>query len=62
MFLRGTMASRESVKRWFYRFSRLFSVDRRFRDALAIMRRRPLSLYFLLSLWLVGLGADDRMS
>jgi transposase-like protein len=31
-----TMASRESVRRWFHRFSKIFSVDRRFRGAVAV--------------------------
>jgi transposase-like protein len=31
-----TMASRESVRRWLHRFSKVFSVDRRFRDAVAV--------------------------
>jgi len=31
-----TMASRESVRRWFHRFSRIFSVEKRFRDAVAV--------------------------
>jgi transposase-like protein len=31
-----TMASRESVRRWFYRFSRVFSVERRFRDTVVV--------------------------
>jgi putative transposase len=34
MFLRGTNASRESVRRWFHRFSKLFSVGRRFRNTM----------------------------
>jgi putative transposase len=36
MFLRGTNSSRESVRRWFHRFSRLFSVGRRFRCYVAV--------------------------
>ena len=36
MFLRGTIASRESVRRWFHRFSKIFSVEGRFRDAVAV--------------------------
>jgi transposase-like protein len=36
MFLRGTNASRESVRRWFHRFSKLFSVERRFRNTIAV--------------------------
>jgi transposase-like protein len=36
MFLRGTNASRESVRRWFHRFSKLFSVGRRFRYYVAV--------------------------
>jgi len=31
-----TMTSRESVRRWFHRFSRIFSVERRFRRAVAL--------------------------
>jgi transposase-like protein len=31
-----TMASRESVRRWFHRFSSIFSVERRFRRAVAV--------------------------
>jgi transposase-like protein len=31
-----TNASRESVRRWFHRFSRLFSVGRRFRNTIAV--------------------------
>jgi len=31
-----TMASRESVKRWFHRFSRIFSTEKRFRRAVAL--------------------------
>jgi transposase-like protein len=31
-----TMASRESVRKWFHRFSRIFSVDRRFRGTVAV--------------------------
>jgi putative transposase len=36
MFPRGTTASRESVRRWFHRFSKIFSVEGRFRDAVAV--------------------------
>jgi transposase-like protein len=36
MFLRGINASRESVRRWFHRFSRLFSVGRRFKYYVAV--------------------------
>jgi transposase-like protein len=36
MFLRGTNASRESVRRWFHRFSKIFSVGRRFRNTIAV--------------------------
>jgi transposase-like protein len=36
MFLRGTNASRESVRRWFHGFSKLFSVGRRFRYYVAV--------------------------
>jgi hypothetical protein len=32
MFLRGNIASRESVRRWFHKFS----VERRFRDSVAV--------------------------
>jgi transposase-like protein len=31
-----TMASRESVKRWFHRFSRIFSVEEKSRDTVAV--------------------------
>jgi len=31
-----TMASRESVRRWFHRFSSIFSVEERFRDSVAL--------------------------
>ena len=31
-----TMTSRESVRRWFHTFSRIFSVERRFRDSVAL--------------------------
>jgi transposase-like protein len=31
-----TMASRESVRRWFHRFSRIFSVEKKFRNAIAV--------------------------
>jgi len=31
-----TMASRESVRRWFHRFSRIFSIEKRFRRAVAL--------------------------
>ena len=31
-----TMASRESVRRWFHRFSSIFSVEERFRRAVAL--------------------------
>jgi transposase-like protein len=31
-----TMASRESVRRWFHRFSKIFSVDKKFRDTVAV--------------------------
>jgi transposase-like protein len=31
-----TMASRESVRKWFHRFLSIFSVDRRFRDTVAV--------------------------
>jgi len=33
---RLTVASRESVRRWFHRFSRIFSVEKRFRNAVAL--------------------------
>ena len=36
MFPRGTIASRESVRRWFHRFSKIFSVERRFRNTIAV--------------------------
>ena len=31
-----TMASMESVRRWLHRFSRIFSVEKKFRDAVAV--------------------------
>ena len=31
-----TMASRESVRRWFHRFSKIFSVEKKFRKAVAL--------------------------
>jgi transposase-like protein len=31
-----TNASRESVRRWFHRFSKIFSVERRFRNTIAV--------------------------
>jgi transposase-like protein len=31
-----TTASRESVRRWFHRFSRIFSVDKKFRNTIAV--------------------------
>jgi transposase-like protein len=31
-----TMASRENVRRWFHRFSKIFSVDKKFRDTVAV--------------------------
>ncbi len=31
-----TMASRESVRRWFHRFSRIFSIEKRFRNSVAV--------------------------
>jgi len=31
-----TMASRESVRRWFHRFSSIFSVEKKFRNAVAV--------------------------
>jgi transposase-like protein len=31
-----TMASRESVRRWSHRFSRIFSVEKRFRDTITL--------------------------
>jgi len=31
-----TMASRESVRRWFHRFSRIFSVEKKFRNSVAL--------------------------
>jgi len=36
MFLRGTNASRESVRRWFHRFSKIFSVGKKFRNTIAV--------------------------
>jgi putative transposase len=36
MLLRGTNASREGVRRWFHRFSRLFSVEKKFRNTIAV--------------------------
>jgi putative transposase len=36
MFPRGTNASRKSVRRWFHRFSKIFSVERGFRGAVAV--------------------------
>jgi transposase-like protein len=47
MFLRGTNASRESVRRWFHRFSKLFSVERRFRNTIAV-DETVVSMYGLL--------------
>jgi hypothetical protein len=32
----STMASRESVRKWLHKFSRIFSVNRRFRDVIAV--------------------------
>jgi hypothetical protein len=32
----ATMASRESARRWFHKFSKLFSVERRFRDSVTV--------------------------
>jgi hypothetical protein len=32
-----TTASRDSVRRWFHRFSKIFSVERRFRDYVAVV-------------------------
>jgi len=31
-----TMASRGSVRRWFHRFSRIFFVEKKFRDTVAV--------------------------
>jgi transposase-like protein len=31
-----TMASRESVRKWFHKFSKIFSVERRFRNTIAV--------------------------
>jgi len=31
-----TTASRESVRRWFHRFSKMLSVDKKFRDTVAV--------------------------
>jgi transposase-like protein len=36
MFLRGTNASRKSVRRWFHRFSKIFSVEKKFRNTIAV--------------------------
>jgi transposase-like protein len=36
MFLRGTNASRESVRKWFHRFSKIFSVGKKFRNTIAV--------------------------
>jgi transposase-like protein len=36
MFLRGTNASRESVRKWFHRFSKIFSVGKKFRYYVAV--------------------------
>jgi transposase-like protein len=36
MFLRGTNASRESVRRWFHKFSKIFSVGKKFRNTIAV--------------------------
>jgi transposase-like protein len=48
-----TNASRESVRRWFHRFSKLFSVERGFRDAVAVdetvVKIHGLSAYVLTS-------------
>jgi transposase-like protein len=33
---RGTNASRESVRRWFHRFSKIFSVGKKFRNTIAV--------------------------
>jgi transposase-like protein len=30
------MASKESIRRWFHRFSKIFSVEKRFRDTVAV--------------------------
>jgi putative transposase len=32
----GTNASRESVRRWFHRFSKIFSVEKKFRNTIAV--------------------------
>jgi transposase-like protein len=34
--LRGTNASRESVRKWFHRFSKIFSVEKKFSDSVAV--------------------------
>jgi transposase-like protein len=31
-----TMAPREGIRKWFHKFSRLFSVERRFRNVVAV--------------------------
>ena len=31
-----TMASRESVRRWFHKFSRIFSIEKKFRNSVAV--------------------------
>jgi putative transposase len=36
MFLIGTNASRESVRRWFHKFSKIFSVGKKFRNTIAV--------------------------
>jgi putative transposase len=33
---RGTNASRESVRRWFHKFSKIFSVEKKFRNTIAV--------------------------
>jgi len=36
MFLIGTNASSESVRRWFHKFSKIFSVGKKFRNTIAV--------------------------
>jgi putative transposase len=36
MFLRGTTASMESVRRWFHKFSKIFPIRKRFRKGVAL--------------------------
>jgi putative transposase len=39
------MTSGESFRRWFHRFSKLFSVDRRFRGSVAVVKIHGLRAY-----------------